>query len=76
VEGHRTTGCGEVVQLAITFPPYQDPVTPYMYHCHLMWHEDVGMMAQFTVVDPDHVDSAPRTLEMPQDHMAAGHDHD
>lgn len=25
---------------------YEDPLTPFMYHCHLMWHEDVGMMAQ------------------------------
>jgi bilirubin oxidase len=66
---------GEVVQLAITFPPYQDPLTPYMYHCHLMWHEDTGMMAQFTVVDPDQVESVPRALEVPKDHMAAGHDH-
>jgi FtsP/CotA-like multicopper oxidase with cupredoxin domain len=66
---------GETIQLAITFPPYQDPLIPYMYHCHLMWHEDVGMMAQFTVVDPDQVDSAPRTLEVDHDHMAAGHDH-
>ncbi len=65
----------ETVQLAIKFPPYEDPLTPYMYHCHLMWHEDVGMMAQFTVVDPDQVSSAPRTLEVDHDHMAAGHDH-
>jgi FtsP/CotA-like multicopper oxidase with cupredoxin domain len=68
-------GAGETVQLAMTFPPYQDPLTPYMYHCHLMWHEDVGMMAQFTVVNPDQVESAPRTLEINHDHMAAGHDH-
>ena len=27
---------GEAVQLAINFPPYRDPLTPYMYHCHLM----------------------------------------
>jgi bilirubin oxidase len=66
---------GETVQLVITFPSYADPLTPYMYHCHLMWHEDVGMMAQFTVVDPDQVDSAPRSLEVDHDHMAAGHDH-
>jgi len=65
----------ETVQLAITFPPYSDPMTPYMYHCHLMWHEDEGMMAQFTVVDPDQVDSAPRTLGVDHDHMAADHDH-
>jgi FtsP/CotA-like multicopper oxidase with cupredoxin domain len=66
---------GETVQLAMTFPPYQDPLTPYMYHCHLMWHEDEGMMGQFTVVDPDHIESAPRSLEVNHDHMAAGHDH-
>jgi FtsP/CotA-like multicopper oxidase with cupredoxin domain len=65
----------ETVQLVITFPPYTDPLTPYMYHCHLMWHEDVGMMAQFTVVDTDQVDSAPRSLDVDQDHRAAGHDH-
>jgi FtsP/CotA-like multicopper oxidase with cupredoxin domain len=65
----------ETVQLTIKFPPYKDPLTPYMYHCHLMWHEDVGMMAQFTVVNPDQVDFAPRTLQVDHDHMAAGHDH-
>lgn len=65
----------ETVQLAIRLPSYTDPLTPYMYHCHLMWHEDEGMMAQFTVVDPDQVDSAPRTLDVDRDHMAAGHDH-
>ncbi|MFC4123485.1 multicopper oxidase family protein [Nocardia rhizosphaerae] len=29
-----------------------DPDTPYMYHCHLLWHEDRGMMGQFVVVEP------------------------
>jgi len=41
-----------------------------------MWHEDEGMMAQFTVVSPDHLNSAPRTLEDDHDHLAASHDHD
>ena len=22
---------------------------PYMYHCHILEHEDLGMMGQFTV---------------------------
>ncbi len=66
---------GESVRLAVAFPPYRDPLTPYMYHSHLMWHEDEGMMAQFTVVDPDQVDTAPRTLDVDHDHLAAGHDH-
>jgi GNAT superfamily N-acetyltransferase len=29
----------------------QDPDTPYMLHCHLLLHEDLGMMGQFTVVE-------------------------
>ena len=29
-----------------------DAATPYIYHCHLLWHEDQGMMGQFTVVEP------------------------
>ena len=53
---------GESVRLAIGFAPYADPWHPYMYHCHLLWHEDEGMMAQFTVVAPDQVTTAPRTL--------------
>jgi hypothetical protein len=32
-------------------------------------------MAQFTVVDPDQVESVPRTLDVPKDHLAVGHDH-
>jgi bilirubin oxidase len=39
-----------------------------MYHCHLMWHEDQGMMAQFTAVDANQVGSAPRTLEADHQH--------
>ena len=33
------------------FDDFGDPVTPYMYHCHLLMHEDEGMMGQFLVVD-------------------------
>ena len=34
------------------FSDYADPDTPYMYHCHLLHHEDSGMMGQFVVVPP------------------------
>jgi FtsP/CotA-like multicopper oxidase with cupredoxin domain len=27
-----------------------DATTPYMYHCHILEHEDRGMMGQFVVV--------------------------
>ena len=32
-------------------------------------------MAQFTVVEPDQVDSAPRILAAGHEHMAADHQH-
>ena len=25
---------------------------PFMYHCHLLYHEDSGLMGQFVVVAP------------------------
>ncbi len=34
------------------FDDFADPDMPYMYHCHLLMHEDEGMMGQFLVVDP------------------------
>ncbi|MEV6212857.1 multicopper oxidase domain-containing protein [Kitasatospora sp. NPDC051914] len=40
------------VRLAVVFRDYADPRNPYMYHCHLMRHEDDGMMGQFLVVGP------------------------
>ncbi|MBC8266454.1 MAG: multicopper oxidase domain-containing protein [Flavobacteriales bacterium] len=33
------------------FEDFTDPVTPWMYHCHIITHEDTTMMGQFTVVD-------------------------
>ncbi len=40
------------VRLAVRFDGPADPNNPYMFHCHLLWHEDLGMMGQFVVVDP------------------------
>jgi FtsP/CotA-like multicopper oxidase with cupredoxin domain len=39
----------ESVRLLIPFPGYSDAKRPYMYHCHILEHEDGGMMGQFTV---------------------------
>jgi FtsP/CotA-like multicopper oxidase with cupredoxin domain len=41
----------ETVSLLIEFGDYTDSEHPYMYHCHILQHEDRGMMAQFTVVE-------------------------
>ena len=39
-------------RLVVRFDDYADPEHPYMYHCHLLRHEDQGMMGQFVVVEP------------------------
>ena len=40
----------DVVELLIHFPMYKDEKVPYMYHCHILEHEDQGMMGQFVTV--------------------------
>ncbi|MGW4378752.1 multicopper oxidase domain-containing protein [Kitasatospora sp. NPDC004531] len=53
--GHKDTvftPARATVRLAVAFGPFTDPVEPYMYHCHLLRHEDAGMMGQFVTVTP------------------------
>jgi suppressor of ftsI len=38
------------VRLVMRFDAYPDPNSPFMFHCHLLRHEDQGMMGQFLVV--------------------------
>ncbi|MFG2036531.1 multicopper oxidase domain-containing protein [Dactylosporangium sp. NPDC048998] len=33
------------------FADYADPTTAYMFHCHVLKHEDQGMMGQFVIVE-------------------------
>ena len=40
----------ETVRVIARFEDFPDPQTPYMYHCHILEHEDHGMMGQFVVV--------------------------
>jgi bilirubin oxidase len=39
------------VKFITKFETFADNVTPYMYHCHLLHHEDDGMMGSFLVID-------------------------
>lgn len=39
-------------RLIMRFEDHADPAAPYMYHCHLLLHEDQGLMGQFVVVGP------------------------
>jgi FtsP/CotA-like multicopper oxidase with cupredoxin domain len=43
---------GGTARLLVRLPGYADPAVPYMFHCHLLQHEDNGMMGQFVVVQP------------------------
>ena len=39
------------VVIAARFHSYAAEDTPYMFHCHILDHEDLGMMGQFLVID-------------------------
>lgn len=54
------------VELLVRFTDYTDTETPYMYHCHLLLHEDRGMMGQFVVVKPG--EKADATVETEHHH--------
>lgn len=44
----------ETARIIMKFEDFADTTVPYMYHCHVLMHEDDGMMGQF-VVTPDPV---------------------
>jgi cuproxidase len=41
---------GGFSEILVSFPYPAGPDAPYMAHCHILEHEDSGMMAQFTVL--------------------------
>jgi suppressor of ftsI len=57
---------GTTVRLILRFADYADPDSPYMFHCHLLQHEDRGMMGQFVVVRPG--ERAPARLDTSHAH--------
>lgn len=42
----------ETVRFIAKFEDFSNSTVPYMYHCHLLTHEDGGMMGQFIVSNP------------------------
>ena len=42
---------GVTLKLGVVFGQYRDNHYPYMYHCHMLYHEDQGMMGQFMMVN-------------------------
>ncbi len=41
----------ETVRFITRFEDFANDSVPYMFHCHMLMHEDGGMMLQFKVVD-------------------------
>ena len=39
----------ETVRFIAKFEDFADTTVPYMFHCHILMHEDDGMMGQFVV---------------------------
>lgn len=37
------------VRVIMKYEDFSDPLVPYMFHCHILSHEDNGMMGQFIV---------------------------
>ena len=42
-------GPGQTARFIMRFENFPDSQSAYMYHCHILEHEDNGMMGQFTV---------------------------
>jgi bilirubin oxidase len=40
----------ETVRIMMKFTNFADSMIPYMFHCHILMHEDDGMMGQFVVM--------------------------
>jgi blue copper oxidase len=52
---------GATMRLRLRFTGYSDPALPYLFHCHLLRHEDNGMMGQLVVVQPGQAPTSPPT---------------
>lgn len=64
---------GATVRIVVEFGDYVDTEYPLMYHCHLLKHEDAGMMGQFLLVEPGTESEVP--LELPKDDNGESHSH-
>lgn len=60
---------GQRLRLIMRFEDYADDRVPYMVHCHLLRHEDAGMMGQFLVTADG---TGPERIDSPHDHDGHG----
>lgn len=59
---------GKTVTIAVRFDTHTSTTHPFMYHCHLLRHEDQGMMAQYIVVPPGQEDQPPGRIDGHPEH--------
>lgn len=60
---------GESVRLIMKFNVPADSSNPFMYHCHILEHEDMGMMGQFIVAaDAAATPTLDSSLDTPHHH--------
>jgi FtsP/CotA-like multicopper oxidase with cupredoxin domain len=64
----------EIVHVIMHVPEFSDPHTPYMYHCHILEHEDMGMMGQFIVTN-DKISDTEIYIEAPDVRIESSHNH-
>ncbi len=53
----------ETVRVIAKFEDFADTTTPYMYHCHILMHEDDGMMGQFVVTTENTMVNDPKAAQ-------------
>jgi len=62
----------ETIRFITKFEDFSNASVPYMYHCHLLTHEDDGMMGQFLVTSPtdvkDKYSSLPNSFSLNQNY--------
>lgn len=54
---------GRGCRLLMRFGDYADPHVRYMYHGHMLLHEDEGMMGQLVVIEPGQEDQVPSAVD-------------
>ncbi len=54
---------GDSVKFLTKFETFADPMVPYMFHCHLLHHEDDGMMGSFIVIENTGVKNIEKPVE-------------
>lgn len=59
-------GPNELLRIWVRFPYFADTTMPFMFHCHVLSHEDEGMMGQFLVVPQTSAGSRLQPLPEPR----------